>query len=225
MRRLDRLTACVLALALALCLAPCAPAEAGWLCGGTRNAGCVWRTPGRAQTTCAGPLLPQRLGCVLRGPACGTSNLSAPPPNASGRAAQAIWRVPQPAAPVASYATPQIPARVPPAQAYQPAQSGADPHGFVAWLNQTRAGYGLPPVSYDPNLESWAQQNNAAQNARGLGHFVMGPARRQNSAMGNYGSIGAMWMASPAHRSALLDPSIRFVGLAGSGNYWTFNAN
>ena len=57
-----------------------------------------------------------------------------------------------------------------------------------------------------------------------MGHFVMGPARRQNSAMGHYSSIGAMWMASPPHRAALLDPSIRWIGIAGMGSYWTFNA-
>ena len=80
------------------------------------------------------------------------------------------------------------------------------------------------PVGYDPNLEAWAAANNGQQNARGMGHHVMGPARRQNSAMGNYASIGAMWMASPAHRAALLDPTITAIGLAGAGAYWTFNA-
>ena len=109
-----------------------------------------------------------------------------------------------------------------PVQVYQPA---GDPYGFTQWLNATRAQYGLGAVGYDPNLSGWAQQNNAHQQSRGIGHFVMGPARRQNSAMGNYASIGAMWMASPAHRAALLDPSIRFIGIAGLGAYWTFNAN
>ena len=108
-------------------------------------------------------------------------------------------------------------------QAQQAAPAG-DAYGFIGWLNSTRASYGLPAVGYDANLEAWGQQNNAQQNARGIGHFVMGPARRQNSAMGQYASIGAMWMASPAHRAALLDPSIRSIGLAGWGAYWTFNA-
>lgn len=105
----------------------------------------------------------------------------------------------------------------------QPASYG-DPYGFTAWLNSTRAQYGLPAVGYDPNLAAWASQNNAQQNARGMGHHVMGPARRQNSAMGSYASVPGMWMASPAHRAALLDPTIRFVGIAGAGAYWTFNA-
>ncbi len=105
------------------------------------------------------------------------------------------------------------------------AASAGDPYGFTNWLNSVRASYGLPAVGYDPNLSNWAAANNNQQQARGMGHHVMGPARRQNSAMGHYASIGAMWMASPAHRAALLDPSIRSIGIAGLGSYWTFNAN
>jgi uncharacterized protein YkwD len=119
------------------------------------------------------------------------------------------------------------PAAAAPAPASAPAAvqvPAGDPYGFTNWLNATRAQYGLRPVGYDPNLESWAAVNNSHQNSRGLGHFVMGPARRQNSAMGHYGAIGSMWMASPAHRSALLDPTISFIGIAGAGAYWTFNA-
>ena len=37
-------------------------------------------------------------------------------------------------------------------------------------------------------------------------------------------SVGTMWLGSPAHRAALLDPSIRWIGIAGLGAYWTFNA-
>jgi len=107
----------------------------------------------------------------------------------------------------------------------QPAQvQAADHGGFLAWLNNTRARHGLAAVGYDQNLANWAAVNNQHQNSRGIGHYVMGPARRQNSAMGNGASIGTMWMNSPAHRAALLDPSIRAIGLAGSGSYWTFNA-
>lgn len=100
----------------------------------------------------------------------------------------------------------------------------ADPAGFINWLNATRAQYGLRSVGHDQNLTNWAAQNNAHQVVRGIGHFVMGPARRQNAAMGNYAAIGAMWMSSPAHRAALLDPTISAIGLAGDGRYWTFNA-
>jgi hypothetical protein len=112
--------------------------------------------------------------------------------------------------------------RAPAPQATQ-APAG-DPYGFLGWLNATRASVGLPAVGYDANLSAWASMNNVQQNSIGLGHHVMGPARRQNSAMGNAASIGAQWMASPAHRSALLDPSIRMIGIAGLGAYWTFNA-
>jgi uncharacterized protein YkwD len=115
-----------------------------------------------------------------------------------------------------------------PAQAQAPAApaaaSGGDAYGFTAWLNGVRASYGLGAVGYDPNLESWAAMNNGQQAARGLGHHVMGPARRQNSAMGAFPGIEAMWMASPAHRAALLDPTITWIGIAGAGAWWTFNA-
>ena len=154
----------------------------------------------------------------------------------TGAAAPAVVK-PAPPAPVATTVPAAAPAPVQPAQPvqyYQPAQPvqyyqqaaapAGDAYGFTNWLNGVRAQYGLPAVGYDPNLEAWAQQNNSQQNARGIGHFVMGPARRQNSAMGHYASIGAMWMASPAHRAALLDPSIRFIGIAGLGAYWTYNA-
>jgi uncharacterized protein YkwD len=99
-----------------------------------------------------------------------------------------------------------------------------DPYGFTGWLNATRASYGLAPVGHDPNLSGWAAVNNTHQAARGMGHFVMGPARRQNSAVGSFANIGAMWMNSPAHRAALLDPTIRWIGIAGLGAYWTFDA-
>jgi hypothetical protein len=118
------------------------------------------------------------------------------------------------------------PAAQPAAQpATQPAATGyGDPYGFMGWLNSVRASYGLAPVNYDPNLSNWAAMNNSQQQAYGLGHFVMGPARRQNSAMG--GSFpGAMWLASPAHSAALLDPTITWFGIAAAGAYWTFNAN
>jgi len=105
------------------------------------------------------------------------------------------------------------------------AQSSGDPYGFTGWLNSVRAGYGLSAVGYDPNLSGWAAENNNHQAARGMGHYVMGAARRQNSAMGDFANIGAMWMNSPAHRAALLDPTITSIGIAGLGAYWTFNAN
>ena len=99
-----------------------------------------------------------------------------------------------------------------------------DPYGFTAWLNGVRAQYGLGAVGVDPNLSNWAAMNNGQQNAMGMGHHVMGPARRQNSGMGAAGTVWQMWMASPAHQAALLDPSISMIGIAAGGTYWTFNA-
>ncbi len=121
------------------------------------------------------------------------------------------------AAPAVSYEA------APAASVAAPAEAG-DAYGFLGWLNATRASYGLGAVGYDANLTNWAAMNNDQQAARGMGHFVMGPARRQNSAMGAFANIGAMWMNSPAHRAALLDPTITAIGIAGLGAYWTFNA-
>jgi uncharacterized protein YkwD len=121
----------------------------------------------------------------------------------------------QPAAPAATATTETVAA---------PAAPAGDPYGFTAWLNATRAAYGLAAVGYDPNLASWAAMNNNSQAAYGIGHFVMGPARRQNSAMGGFPGIESMWMGSPAHAAALLDPTIRWIGIASYGAYWTFNA-
>ncbi len=123
--------------------------------------------------------------------------------------------------PTYAYAT--LTATVAPSYGYGAASYG-DPYGFTSWLNGVRARYGLRPVGYDPNLAGWAAANNSQQAARGMGHFVMGPARRQNAAIGSAGSVGQQWMNSPAHRAALLDPSITTIGLAGNGSYWTFNA-
>lgn len=111
-----------------------------------------------------------------------------------------------------------------PAASYGYGGGGGDPYGFTSWLNSVRAQYGLRPVSYDPSLASWAAANNSAQASRGLGHFVMGPATRQNAAIGSVESIRSQWMNSPAHRAALLDPNISSIGLSGSGSYWTMNA-
>jgi uncharacterized protein YkwD len=170
----------------------------------------------------------------------------------STRGNQVVWYTPSPqyyqtAYPVQTpqtyYTTqnPPITYQTQPAQASEPAPASAtttseaaptapaatvagDPYGFVGWLNATRAAYGLSAVGYDANLSNWAAMNNDQQAARGMGHFVMGPARRQNSAMGAFANIGAMWMNSPAHRAALLDPTISAIGIAGLGAYWTFNA-
>jgi len=110
------------------------------------------------------------------------------------------------------------------AQVYQQPAPAGDPYGFTGWLNGVRAQYGLGAVGFDPNLSNWAAANNGQQQALGMGHHVMGPARRQNSGMGAMSTVSQMWMASPAHQAALLDPSITWIGIAGAGAYWTFNA-
>jgi hypothetical protein len=104
--------------------------------------------------------------------------------------------------------------------------SGGDPYGFAAILNRFRAAAGLHPVAYDPDLSSWASQNNAVQCRRGIGHHV-NPCCVQNCGW-NYASADAVaqgWMNSPGHRQNMLSPSITRFGIAfGPGPYWTLNA-
>ncbi len=121
------------------------------------------------------------------------------------------------------YAEP-APIAAQPASQYQYQYEYGDPYGFTSWLNGVRAQSGRGPVGHDANLSAWASANNGQQLARGMGHHVMGAARRQNSGMGAAGTVWQMWMASPAHQAALLDPTITMIGIAASGSYWTFNA-
>ncbi len=123
-----------------------------------------------------------------------------------------------------------VPAAVVAAPAEQPAAncdcSGSDPYGFASILNRLRAAAGLHPVAYDPELSSWASQNNSAQCHRGIGHHV-NPCGVQNCGW-NYADASAVaqgWMNSPGHRQNLLSPSISRFGIAyGPGPYWTLNA-
>jgi len=104
--------------------------------------------------------------------------------------------------------------------------SGSDPYGFASILNRLRAAAGLHPVAYDPELSSWASQNNSAQCRWGIGHHV-NPCGVQNCGW-NYADASAAaqgWMNSPGHRQNLLSPSISRFGIAyGPGPYWTLNA-
>ena len=102
----------------------------------------------------------------------------------------------------------------------------ADPYGFTEVLNRIRTSMGLAPAAYDPELSSWAAQNNVAQNSQGLGHHV-NPNCYQNSGW-NYAdaeSVATGWMDSPAHRETMLLPTMSRFGIAyGPGPYWTMNA-
>ncbi len=102
--------------------------------------------------------------------------------------------------------------------------SVVDPYGFTAWLNATRAAHGLHAVGYSANLTAWAAANNAQQVIRGPGNDSVPTGPMQDAAMGPYHTIVLLWMGSPPHRAALLDPTIRQIGIAGSGAYWTYNA-
>ncbi len=68
-----------------------------------------------------------------------------------------------------------------------------------------------------------AATNNSFQVIYGMGHHAMAGARRQNAAVMSYPALLYAWLASPGHRSALLDPTITHVGIAFAGAYCTFS--
>lgn len=118
--------------------------------------------------------------------------------------------------------------QAPPPSSPQTNHDKNNPYGFTAFLNGTRRMYGLRPLTYDARLAEWAALNNLAQRSQSkAGHFVMGPARRQNAAVitGDISAyVGRVWMDSPEHRAALLDPGLARFGLAWDGLYWTWDA-
>lgn len=101
-----------------------------------------------------------------------------------------------------------------------------DPYGFLAQLNAQRAARGLAPVAFSYDCYADACQNNRFQRVRGLGHFFMGRARRQNAGMGYRSASQVLigWMNSPGHAAALFDPTIRVAAVAQDGGAWTFSA-
>lgn len=123
-----------------------------------------------------------------------------------------------------------VPVPMPPPAPFRPAPApvqGGDPYGFLGWLNATRAAHGAPPVVLDGRLTADCVHNNRIQAAHGSGHHHMG-GRRQNVAMtdGGIRAVEQMWMDSPVgHKQALLDPSVRRVGIANNGRYWTYEAD
>lgn len=126
-----------------------------------------------------------------------------------------------------TYTVPYAYAPRPTVQASPQAASTRDPASFVAWINGVRARAGLGSVAWDATLAGYAAQNSS----QGFGHhgrggFPMGYplVRRENAGLGDLAQVEGMWLASPPHAAALLDPSIRLVGLGNAGNVWTYNA-
>ena len=102
----------------------------------------------------------------------------------------------------------------------RPAMVAADPYGFGPWLNSARAQRGLRPLAYDPALAG----DCATNSAMGFGHGFFGRCRRQNAGQGALATVCGMWLASPAHASALFDPSCTAYGIAHVNGNWTFGA-
>jgi len=93
---------------------------------------------------------------------------------------------------------------------------------FVALLNQARAARGLGPVAYNAQAVVVARQNNAAQMARGLGHWVLG-GFGQCSAVGFNDAASALfaWTNSPGHAAIIFAPSLASVGFDTMGGCCT----
>lgn len=102
----------------------------------------------------------------------------------------------------------------------QAGAAGSGAAGFLAWLNSVRAQAGCGPVGWDDNLAAGAARNSAV----GFGHAIR-CGRRQNAGVGDLATVCAMWLQSPPHYAALVDPSVTRVGLAAVGSVWTFNAD
>jgi uncharacterized protein YkwD len=98
-----------------------------------------------------------------------------------------------------------------------------DPYGFQGIINRFRNSMGLRSLSYDPNLSSWAAQNNTAQTSRGMGHHV-NPGFFQNAGW-NYANAQHVfqgWQGSPGHRAAMV-ANVTSYGIHKLGPYWTLN--
>jgi hypothetical protein len=92
-------------------------------------------------------------------------------------------------------------------------------------INATRRAYGLRDLVYDAGLAGWAATNNQHQQSRGMGHYVMGPASRQNAAWGSNTVEGVMWqwVNSPGHLAGFLDTGIMYSGGSFDGHFWTWD--
>ncbi len=107
------------------------------------------------------------------------------------------------------------------ALAAPPAAPRADP--TAQWLNGVRGRHGLRGCVYDAALAGDAAVNSQIQTRRGLGHFYMGHALRQDSGWGSLPAVMNSWLGSPPHLAAIIDPRVTRYGLAGAGAYWTLN--
>ena len=159
------------------------------------EAGGRWRWSG-ASSQCATGSCPTAGSYVVQAP----QGYQAPPGYATYQAV-----------PVSSVLVPSAAASV--------SLAGGDRWGIVGWLNAVRGSRGLGGVVWDEEVAIWAVENSR----RGFGHVVRFGGWRQNVGMGALPTVQAMWLSSPAHASALLDPWVTRVGLGYANGVWTLN--
>lgn len=121
----------------------------------------------------------------------------------------------------ATYATPQAQVAVQQVSYTATTMTAeGDAYGFTAWINSVRARYGLRALAWSADAAAHAAINSA----RGFGHSYLGGTRRQNVGVGQLQTVEAMWLQSPGHLSAIVDPSVTEVGIAYVNGVWTMNA-
>lgn len=103
----------------------------------------------------------------------------------------------------------------------------SDPWGFLSALNSTRAQHGLAALRYDANLSQWAADNcRIMTSVKVSGHYSLGDRSFWQVAL--YGAVDAptavlVFMGSPSHRNALLQPGVTIAGVWFDGSSWTAN--
>ena len=101
-------------------------------------------------------------------------------------------------------------------------QTSGDP--LTDQINLVRLGYGLSALVSDGTLSSLAYDNNAHQQARGMGHHVftsVGQCVGWNQPTCE--AVVRAWLSSPAHAGIILMPGITACGGHFDGQFWTLN--
>ncbi len=105
--------------------------------------------------------------------------------------------------------------------AMKPAAPAYDP---LAWINAARAQRGLYALIYDPSLSTWADNNNAAESRRGMGHHILAPGAAQITAStADPGYAVRLWTNSPGHARIMFSNSYRYAGISHLYGFATAN--
>ena len=90
-------------------------------------------------------------------------------------------------------------------------------------INRARVQHGLRPLDPDPALSEAAQENNARQAGRGMGHYHNVGTWQVVARAGSPEGAVNLWLRSPAHRRILLAPWATRMGSHWAAPYGTVN--